>query len=55
MLFAVMREVTKRMKIFKKVLMGDYQIYFNNKNLSEILGQVMVRFWQNISQKNTNI
>ena len=40
-LIPIMQEVSKRMKGIKSGIMIKYDVYFSNKNLSEILSQVM--------------
>lgn len=40
-LLAVTKEVSRRMKALKAQLITPYDIYFSNKNLSEIIGKIM--------------
>jgi hypothetical protein len=37
----IMREVSRRMKGVKKGVMDEYNVYFSNKNLSEMMSQVI--------------
>lgn len=38
---AIVKEVSRRMKAVKKNLIEPYDIFFSNKNLSEIIGKIM--------------